>query len=196
MGSFLSIYELQSVPGWDVETIQRILPYVYVGPARSAAEDLFSRFRGGTNSIVLRVGQVLEQQRGFIPDSLGKTRYLGSNHRVFFRYKYVYKNNLQFGLVGDKDPGEQFFKGAQKNGFDFYSFHLFARNLGKIKRLALGDYTVNLAQGLLTYQSLAFRKSVDVLNIKRQTEIFRPYNSAGEFNFHRGGGHYSWRRTA
>lgn len=186
MGPFLSIYELQSMPGWDVETIQRILPYVYVGPAKSAAEDFFSRFRGGANSIVMRVGQVLERQRGFIPDSLGNTRYLGSNHRVFFRYKYVYKNNLQFGLVGDKDPGEQFFKGAQKNGFDFYSFHLFARNLGKIKRLALGDYTVNLAQGLLTYQSLAFRKSVDVLNIKRQTEIFRPYNSAGEFNFHRG----------
>jgi hypothetical protein len=43
-----------------------------------------------------------------------------------------------------------------------------------------------MGQGLLTYQSLAFRKSVDVLNVKRQTEIFRPYNSAGEFNFHRG----------
>ena len=106
--------------------------------------------------------------------------------KLFFRYKYQYKNLLQFGLVGEKDAGEQFLKGAQKNGFDFYSLHLFLRNIGKIKRIALGDFSVNIAQGLLTYQSLAFRKSSDVLNIKRQTELFRPYNSAGEINFHRG----------
>jgi hypothetical protein len=186
MGPFLSIYELQAVPGWDIETIQRILPYVRVGPAVSVADDFRSRFRGGDHSLVFRVAQVLEQSRGFTPDSSGNTRYLGSPHRLFFRYKYVFKNTLQFGIVGDKDPGEQFFKGAQKNGFDYYSMHLFARNLGIVKRLAIGDYTVNLGQGLLTYQSLAFRKSVDVLNIKRQTEIFRPYNSAGEFFFHRG----------
>jgi hypothetical protein len=186
MGPFLSIYELQAVPGWDVETIQRILPYVTVGPAESIFTNFSKRFSSGDNSLVFRIGRVLELSRGFTPDSTGKTRYLGSPNRLFFRYKYVYKNQLQFGIVGDKDPGEQFFRGAQRYGFDFYSMHLFARNLGIVKRLAIGDFTVNMGQGLLVYQSLAFRKSVDVLNIKRQTEIFRPYNSAGEFNFQRG----------
>lgn len=185
-GPFLSIYELQAVPGWDLETIQRVLPYVRVGAANTAVEDFGARFKGGSHSLVLRVQQVLEQSKGFTPDSAGNTRYLGSPQRLFLRYKYVYKNTLQFGILGDKDAGEQFFKGAQKNGFDYYSMHLFARNLGIVKRLAIGDYTVNMGQGLLTYQSLAFRKSVDVLNIKRQTEIFRPYNSAGEYVFHRG----------
>lgn len=186
MGPFHSIYELQAVPGWDVETIQRILPYVTIGPSQSMVDDLRGRFSGGSHSLLLRIQEVLEQSKGFTPDSAGNTRYLGSPMRVFFRYKYVYKNNMQFGIVGDKDAGEQFGKGAQKNGFDFYSMHFFARNLGVVKRIAIGDYTVNMGQGLLTYQSLAFRKSVDVLNVKRQTEIFRPYNSAGEFNFHRG----------
>ncbi len=186
MGPFHSIYELQAVPGWDVETIQRILPYVTIGPSQSMFDDLRGRFSGGSHSLLLRIQEVLEKSRGFTPDSAGNTRYLGSPMRVFFRYKYVYKNNMQFGIVGDKDAGEQFGKGAQKNGFDFYSMHFFARNLGVVKRIAIGDYTVNMGQGLLTYQSLAFRKSVDVLNVKRQTEIFRPYNSAGEFNFHRG----------
>jgi hypothetical protein len=186
MGPFHSIYELQAVPGWDVETIQRILPYVTIGPSQSIVDDFRGRFNGGSHSLLLRVQEVIEKSRGFTPDSLGNTRYLGSPVRVFFRYKYVYKNNMQFGILGDKDAGEQFGKGAQKNGFDFYSMHFFARNLGVVKRIAIGDYTVNMGQGLLTYQSLAFRKSVDVLNVKRQTEIFRPYNSAGEFNFHRG----------
>lgn len=186
LGKLLSFYELQAVPAWDVESISRIRPFVYVGSSVSLGEDLGKRFSNGDHTLLLRLAGVFEKSRGFTADSTGKTQYLGSPQRIYLRYKYQYKNLLQFGLVGDKDAGEQFFKGAQKNGFDFYSIHLFARNLGMVRRLALGDYTVNLGQGLLTYQSLAFRKSVDVMNIKRQTEVFRPYNSAGEFNFHRG----------
>lgn len=187
LGSFLSIYELQAVPGWDADVINRILPYIKVAPVTSAINEAANRLKGGDHSVLMRVAGVLETARGYKEkDTTGALKYPGSAQRLFFRYKYVYKNLLQYGIVAEKDPGEQFFKGNQKNGFDFYSMHLFARNLGVIKRLALGDFTVNMGQGLLTYQSLAFRKSVDVMNIKRQTEIFRPYNSAGEYNFHRG----------
>ena len=55
---------------------------------------------------------------------------------------------MQFGVVGDKDAGEQFFKGAQKYGFDFYSFHFFARKIGSMQALALGDFTVNMGKAL------------------------------------------------
>jgi hypothetical protein len=116
------------------------------------------------------------------------TKYLGSPPKLFFRYRYQDKNLLQYGIVGDKDAGEQFFKGAQKYGFDFYSFHFFARKMGAVQALALGDFTVNMGQGLIQWQSLAFRKSVDILAIKRQSPVLRPYNSAGEFSFHRGAG--------
>ncbi|MBC7421832.1 MAG: hypothetical protein H7334_00085 [Ferruginibacter sp.] len=95
---------------------------------------------------------------------------------------------LQYGVSGEKDAGEQCFKGAQKQGFDFYSAHLFIRNMGFIKSLALGDFTVNMGQGLTQWQSLAFKKGSDVTNIKRQLAVLRPYNSAGEVNFHRGFG--------
>ncbi len=186
LGKLISIYELQAVPGWNIETINLIRPFVTVSGSTSVVEDFGKRFSGGQHSILARVSQTIEKSRGFTPDTAGNTKYLGSPQRVLVRYKYLYKNLLQFGVLGEKDAGEQFFKGAQKNGFDFYSIHLFARNLGIIKRLAIGDYTVNLAQGLLTFQSLAFRKSADVMNIKRQTEIFRPYNSPGEYNYHRG----------
>ena len=186
LGKLLNVYELQAIPTWNLETINRLLPFIVVANAESLGTDLGRRFTGGTNTLLLRMQQVLQKSEAYTPDSAGKTKYLGSPQRLFFRYRYTYKNLLQFGVVGDKDAGEQFGKGAQKYGFDFYSFHLFARNLGFVRRIALGDFTVNLGQGLLTYQSLAFRKSVDVTNIKRQTEIFRPYNSAGEYNFHRG----------
>ncbi|MBA4168534.1 MAG: hypothetical protein H0X41_13495 [Chitinophagaceae bacterium] len=55
-----------------------------------------------------------------------------------------------------------------------------------MKSIALGDYTVNLGQGLVQWQSQAYNKSSSVINIKRQSETLRPYHSAGEYNFLRG----------
>ena len=186
-GKLISIYELQAVPSWDVNTIRKLLPFVTSATPLSLSEEAGKRFREGDHSLLLRVSQVLEKADGFDKATSG-TKYLGSSQRIFFRYRYTYKNLLQFGLVGDKDAGEQFLKGVQNKGFDFYSFHLFARKIGIIQLLALGDFSVNMGQGLIQWQGLAFKKSVDVMGVKRQSAILRPYSSAGEFYFHRGAG--------
>lgn len=186
-GKFISIYELQAVPAWDVATIKKILPFIIAASPLSLKDEAGKRFRDGEHSFLLRISQVLERSRGFDKSASG-TKYLGSPQRVFFRHRYNYKNLLQFGFAGDKDAGEQFFKGKQNKGFDFYSFHLFARKIGVIQSLALGDFTVNMGQGLIHWQSLAFKKSVDVMGVKRQSAVLRPYSSAGEFYFHRGAG--------
>jgi len=186
-GKLISIYELQAVPAWDVNTIRKLLPFVTAATPVSLAEEAGKRFTEGDHSLLLRVSQVLEKADGF-NKSTGGTKYLGSPQRIFFRYRYTYKNLLQFGLVGDKDAGEQFLKGKQNKGFDFYSFHLFARKIGIIQALAIGDFSVNMGQGLIQWQGLAFKKSVDVMGVKRQSAVLRPYSSAGEFYFHRGAG--------
>lgn len=186
-GKFVSIYELQAVPSWDIQTIKKLLLFITVADPVTISDVFHDRFKAGENTLLLRVSQVLEKSDGFDKSTAG-TKYLGSPQKFFFRYRYQYKNLLQYGLAGDKDAGEQFFKGAQNKGFDFYSFHLFAGKIGAIQALAIGDFTVNMGQGLIQWQSLAFRKSVDVLGLKRQSPVLRPYNSAGEFNFHRGAG--------
>ena len=187
LGKIVNIYELQAVPSWDIQTIKRIIPFVTLAEPLNLSDVFKTRFKSGEQTFLLRLSQVLERSKGFDESTTG-SKYLGSRQRVFFRYRYQYKNLLQYGIVGDKDAGEQFFKGAQNKGFDFYSIHLFARKLGAIQSLALGDFTVNLGQGLIQWQSLAFRKSVEVTGLKRQSPVLRPYNSAGEFNFHRGAG--------
>ena len=79
----------------------------------------------------------MERSKGYLLDSSSATNYYpGSPQHLFVRYKYSYRNLLQYGFLGEKDAGEQFFKGAQKQGFDFYSAHFFARNIGIIKALA------------------------------------------------------------
>lgn len=186
-GELISRYELQAVPAWDINTIKKLLPFITVTTNVTLTEQLNSRFKDGEHSLLFRLSQVLEKAKGFNNTSTG-TKYLGSPQRLFFRYRYTYKNLLQYGVVADKDAGEQFFKGAQRNGFDFYSFHLFAKKIGVIQSLAIGDFTVNMGQGLIQWQSLAFKKSVEVMGVKRQSPVLRPYNSAGEFYFHRGAG--------
>jgi hypothetical protein len=187
LGKLISIYELQSIPAWDIATIKKILPFVTVSNALSVAEDFGKRIRGGDQSLLVRFSEILEKSKGFDETTPG-TKYLGGRERLFFRYRYKFKNLLQYGIAGDKDAGEQFLKGPEKDGFDFYSFHLFARKIGIIQSLALGDFTVNMGQGLIQWQSLAFKKSADVMGVKRQSSILRPYSSAGEFYFHRGAG--------
>jgi Helix-hairpin-helix motif len=187
LGKLISIYELQAVPGWDMVTIKKILPFVTTANPIVIKDELKMRFRKGEHQLLLRLSQVMEKSKGYDRAS-GSSSYLGSPQRIFFRHRYMYKNLLQFGVVGDKDAGEHFFKGAQKSGFDFLSAHLFVRNMGAVKSLAFGDFTVNMGQGLIQWQGLAFKKSVDVMGVKRQSAVLKPYSSAGEFYFHRGAG--------
>ncbi len=189
VGKLVDIYELQAVPGWDINTIQKIRPYINVSILVSAVDVVKQRLKKGEHSILARVSQVLERSKGYLPDSsTANNFYPGSPQKILLRYKYMYKDLLQYGISAEKDAGEQFFKGKQKQGFDFYSAHIFIRKIGIIRSLAIGDFTVNLGQGLTQWQSLAFKKSVDVINIKREGEVLRPYNAAGEINFHRGSG--------
>ncbi|UEG48503.1 helix-hairpin-helix domain-containing protein [Ferruginibacter lapsinanis] len=186
-GKFIDLYELQAIPAWDIYTIDKIRPYISVSERADVFGSIGDRLSGGDHSILIRATQILEKSKGYKVDpATTKNYYPGSPQRLFVRYRYHYKNLLQYGIVGEKDAGEQFFKGGQKQGFDFYSAHFFVRNIGIVKALALGDFTVNLGQGLTQWQNLAFKKSVDVTNIKRQLPVLRPYNSAGEINFHRG----------
>ena len=171
-GNLINIYELQAIPGWDVLLIRKIRPYITIATHSSVFTSLGSRFRSGENTLLARVTQVVEKSEGFLLDTTtGNNFYPGSPLKFLLRYKYQYKNLLQYGITAEKDAGERFFQGKQKSGFDFYSAHFYAKNIGSIKSLAFGDFTVNLGQGLIQWQSLGFKKSSDVLNIKRQTDI-------------------------
>ena len=189
LGNFMSIYELQAIPSWDLSLIRRIRPYISISQKEEVVQSLKNRLKIGEHTLLIRTTETLEKSKGFLLDSSNaKNFYPGNRQKILLRYKYKSGNNLQYGFTAEKDAGEQFFKGAQKLGFDFYSAHFFLRNSGAIKSFALGDFSVNLGQGLTEWQSLAFNKGSELTNIKRQSEVLRPYNSAGEILFNRGAG--------
>jgi DNA uptake protein ComE-like DNA-binding protein len=49
-GNLISVYELQAVPSWDLNTIKRILPLITVANALLFKEEFSTRFRGGEHS--------------------------------------------------------------------------------------------------------------------------------------------------
>lgn len=194
-GKLINLYELQTIRGFDLTTITKILPYVTVNDYTMSSHFSFREMmQNGVNEVVLREQRVLETQKGYTPIDPAalaenpNARYLGDPNRLFFRYRFTYSNNVSWGVTADKDPGEQFFKGAQKNGFDFYSAHLAVRNVRFVKTLVLGDFQAAFGQGLTCWTGFAFGKTADAANIKRNAPGLRPYVSADENLFLRGAG--------
>lgn len=185
LGSLISIYELQAVPEWNTSVISGLLPFVTVGESAGILQSIAKQCTAGTHSLLFRTAGQLEKPAGYtVPHGSG-SYYTGSPVSLYFRYAYHYTNTLQWGILGQKDAGEQFFRGTQK-GFDFSSFHFFVRKHGIIKSLAIGDFTVNMGQGLMQWQSFGFKKSAEITSVKRQSAVLQPYSASGEYNFFRG----------
>lgn len=194
-GNLISMMELQAIDGFDLETIRQIQPFVTVSEIverrRFNIGDILER---GNSQYFLRYQQLFEEQRGFSPidteelEANPNARYPGSSYRLYSRYRFSYYNNLSIGFTAEKDPGEEFFRGSQPSGFDYYSAHFYLRDAGRIKSLTLGDYQIQFGQGLTLWSGLAFGKSSEAVNVKKNGLGLRPWTSVDENNFMRGAG--------
>jgi len=189
-GKLTSIYELRNIKELDATTIQAMLPFVSVtGPA---AKNDFS-FKKVVNSMrheaMIRYSRVLQDQAGYEPrESDSIVPYEGNQDRIYARYRLQAGQLLSAGVTAEKDAGETFGEGSNPDGFDFYSAHLFARNIGIVKSVALGDYQAQFGQGLTFWSGLTFGKTGQGTNVMRFGQGLRPYTSANENLFLRGAG--------
>ena len=181
LGDLVHVNELQAVPGWEPSLIRKLIPCITVEAIQFTSAKMIERFRKGESLFLIRASQIMD--RSETDKDPASSKYLGGPQKMLLRFQYKYGKLLQYGLLAEKDAGEPW---MIRNGFDFMSLHFFARDLGLIRKLALGDFQVNLGQGLIQWQGISTRKSANVLMIKRQDEVIKPYRSAGEINFHRG----------
>jgi hypothetical protein len=177
----LSVYELQIIPEFDILTIRNLLPFLDAGEMAQPAQLQFQDFLShGQHRLSLRWGW---RER----DQLQALRWNGSAHQLAFRHRYTYGTRIRWGITAEKDAGEALFRGANPQGFDHYSAHLFIRNpLPFLSALALGDYQVRLGQGLLLWQGLGLGKGPATLSIKRNAEPLLAHSSGAEAGFYRG----------
>jgi hypothetical protein len=192
-GKLISIYELQSLAYWDLTIIEQVLPFVRVDDKLDQLHITFHEaIKNGRFDWILRYQRTPEFKQGYtkVPDSILATSnnyYHGNPDHYYARFRYSYRTNLSAGITADKDPGEAFFKGSQPKGFDFYSAHLYYKGGKYIQAVALGDYLVQIGQGLNTWSGYAFGKTADIFSSKRTANLLRPYTSVDENRYFRGG---------
>ncbi len=188
-GPLMNLFELQSIPSFDLATIRRILPFVTVNTGLDDFQvSLPQMLARGRNELYLRWFRILNEQVGYTdPENEGQSRYAGDPNQLYLRFKHGYSNRLSFGFTAEKDRGEDFFRGSNPNGFDYYSAHFYLRDYNRwLRSLAIGDYNISFGQGLILYSGFGYGKSAITTNIKRLGRAVIPYTSVNESLFFRG----------
>ena len=192
LGKLLSVYELQAIPEFDLPTIYRLLPFVRVV---SESQGLLNGLNNPADHyFIFRTEQIAEQKRGFTdkaPVSSDKQvqRFVGSGVQWYARYRYSRSRDFSLGFTMEKDEGEAFaWKPNQRQfGPDFLSFHAQVQNRGRLKNLILGDYQLQIGQGLIYSAGFVLGKGMEtVYTVRRPTTGARPYTSVVEAGFFRG----------
>jgi len=204
-GALTSLFELQAIEGFTEDVFKQIQPFVTVRDAKAldirksgehAAGPSFPDLISGMKmEFIQRYSTTLETQKGYTaPDTNSDgsltTRYLGGPGRVYTRFRVRNGQNFSFSLLGESDSGEKIAWSPEKKqyGFDFLSGHIALMNYGRIKRVVIGDYNLQLGQGLILSTGLGFGKGVETVNsVKRSNFNIRPYTSVNEATFMRGG---------
>ncbi|MDZ4756873.1 MAG: hypothetical protein SGJ10_01870 [Bacteroidota bacterium] len=190
-GNLISILELQVIPGFAVATIKSIQPFVMVQkdwlPQGGNWKSILSSGSHQLNWLnQMQPEQNEGQRRRVVGDTIGRSYYPGSPLHSVFRYRYSYSDKISISYLGEKDAGEQFGRGINKQGFDFNSGHIMIGGFKHLQKWVIGDFNITLGQGLTIGSGLAFGKSAMVLNLKRNYSGIRPYRSVNENEFMRG----------
>jgi len=192
-GEMVTIYELKNIEELDFQTIELLLPFVYIGEKKVDNYPLTvnNMLRYGSNELQIRYDRCFQQKKGYVtqPDSVlaqsPNKQYLGEPFYHSLRYSFKYGDKVQIGFVAEKDAGEPFWNEHHK-GYDFYSFHFFLKDIGWLKSLAIGDYKVSFGQGLLISNDFTPSRNALVTQMERRNNGFRRHYSTNENDFFRG----------
>ncbi|GAB6395433.1 MAG: helix-hairpin-helix domain-containing protein [Bacteroidales bacterium] len=193
-GEMNTVYELKNIEALDFPTIELLLPFVYTGESKKDTRPLTveNLLKYGKNELQIRYDQCFQKKKGyaFLPDSVlekyPNRRYLGEPFYHSLRYSYTFGDKLQAGAAAEKDAGEPFWNAYHK-GYDYTSFHLFVKDAGSLKSLALGDYKVSFGQGLVVSQEFTPGRNVMITEAEKRTNGFRRHFSTNEYDYLRGG---------
>ena len=193
-GKLLSIYELQAIPSFDINTIYRLTPFVTVNETglntdgRNIIERVFSE---PNNYLLLRYESTLENKKGYLPkQDSADNRYVGNKGKYYTRFRVSHIKDFSIGFTAEKDAGEEIVwdPKTKRYGADFYSGHIQIQNQGIFKDIIIGDYQIQYGQSLLLGAGFNVGKGAETITTVRRSNLgIRPYTSVIETNFFRGG---------
>lgn len=187
-----TVFELRNVPGFDYNTVERILPFFFAGEMEKERPSISRMLKSGRNEIRFRLDKTLDRRAGYGPftDSIlqkfPNRKYRGEDFYTSLKYSFVFRDKIQFALLGEKDPGEPFFKRDYPKGYDHYGFHLILRDVGKLRTFVVGDFRLSFGQGLVLNNDFMLSKPFGASHIIRRTQEPKRHFSTAESGFFRG----------
>lgn len=152
-GGMKSLGELAMIPSVSWQQRQLLGSFVYVSTENvSHFPTLQNIARYGKHELVGMVKIPFYDRKGDV------NGYSGYKYKHGVRYQFRYGDYVKLGFLGAQDAGEPFGGGKNKLGYDFYSFYLQVRQLGRWKNITLGRYRLHEGLGLVLNNDFSFGK--------------------------------------
>jgi len=179
LGAFISLLELQAVPSWDILTIKNASAFFRIESDIKIVPEMKQRIKEGSHMFLYRTGGSKFGYSNGTSTVFNKSADIEKGYKQLIKYNFQFQSLMQWGITIEKDAGE-------KNFGDHTSGYLMIRKKGIINSLVIGDYLVNMGQGLIHWQGYAFGKSNNIIGGFRQGEVIRPHTGSDENRYHRG----------
>ena len=179
-GELLSIYELQSIEGWQITDVKKMLPFITIHSKE--------RISTASNVLLVRFERDLQLRKGYRKDEEGNSHYLGTPDKVLVQLRSGTGGKLQYGFTAEKDGGENLIidRNTNRYGMDHYSGYIKINNLNNLE-LVIGDYQLQMGQGLVYSSGFSLGKSGGgIATYQRVSSGLRPHTSSQESTFLRG----------
>lgn len=180
--SMKSMNELRMIRALDYAQIELMRHFCYVEnkPAKNEFPKLNDILRYGRHELMANVRVPFYERQG------DRNGYLGYPYRHWLRYQFSYHDYLKVGGVGSQDAGEPFFANRNMAGYDFYSYYLQLKHLGRLENLVVGKYKLSVGMGLVVNNSFGMGKLAMLQQLGRSTNTVRPHASRSQSGFFQG----------
>jgi hypothetical protein len=170
-GEIVSVYEIASVPGFDRQITEILLPLITLEPDHSFPAKKITFRNTLLTNLIIKPGE-------------SDTSYAGSHWKILTKYR-VKAGPFTAGLTAEKDAGEKLFSGTPPLP-DFLSAHLCYTGKGIIRKLIAGDFSARFGQGTCINTGIHTGLSLTAPGYLSWRDEIKPYTSTDENNYFRG----------
>lgn len=185
-GAFKSVFEVASVIGVGRDLAEKLSFFIFAGDEAADLKDSWKSSGRAQHLLLVKGWQNFPKQAGYLSQNDKPPAYLGAPQKIYTKYLFRKGIHLQAGVTGDRDPGEQFFRGYNPQGFDFYSAHVSFKYNDAVPQVIIGDFSARAGQGLVIWQGFSMGKTAGVMQVSKTMSMIRPYTSTDENFFLRG----------
>lgn len=167
LGGFDHLSQLKEIPGMTQAIFGLITPYLQVRPVEKVRITAKRKKPFGKGRFRARVihKRPLKNGKKYVGNSIE------DSIKVYTRLDFEPRENFSFGLLTEKDHGEESYT-------DLLNYHFEWKNGGTIEKIILGHYELEFGEGLLFSSSSFIFKGSGI--IKGSEKGLRPYRSSNE----------------